>query len=576
MRMQLWSICGDCVARWSAAWTVLLIFVGMPAPAGGPVNPASLFEPLPADRARVDEEATLHRRIRAEPSSLNPILMFNAVDAEFDYLLWDRLFVLDAGLNWQVNSAMVEAHEESADHLSALVTLRAGLRWHDGAPLTAEDVAFSWQRIMDDRVLCRKARTGPDQLAGVVATGPRTVRYTFKQPLPTNRWNMDFPILPRHLYEPLAAVDPTLAGSEAATELNRRPIGNGPYRFVEWVGGQRIVVERWDDYPGSAPALRRIVFHVIPDNQAALLAFETGQIDETPLTPQQFARETDGERFARVGVKARGPGWTTYYIGWNVRGDVAFLADLRVRQGLSRAVNIALINERVFHGLFTEATGVFHPDSWVGDAGIVPAGYDPGEAAKLLDAAGWRRNPEDGWRYQTMATEGAAGQAVRAGFTLNLPQGSQTAPAIADIYQQDLRKLGVEMRVQVLEWAVFNERNLRGEFEAYLSAWTAGPDPDDAWNLFHSTARDSGRNYPGYASAEADALLAGGRTTFDELERREIYRRLARRVHEDAPYTFLVTAPTLWAFNNRLHGIRISPRGPVLFHPGVCGWWCER
>ena len=537
------------------------------------VNPPSLYQPLPADRSRVDTAATLLRRVRAEPSSLNPILMFNAVDAEFDYLIWDRPIVLDAALHWCLNPAVAESYEEAPDHLSAVLQLRDGLTWQDGTPYTADDVVFSWQRIMDDRVVCRKARTGPDQLADCTAIGPTTVRFRFKAALPTNRWNVDFPILPKHLYAPVMAADPSLAGSAAAVRLNRNPVGNGPYRLAEWVDGERLVLERWPDYPGPAPAFARIVFQVIPDNHAALLAFETGQIDETPLTPQQFALETSGERFAKHGVKATGPGWTTYYIGWNVRGDVPFLADRRVREALSRAVNKPLIIERVFHGLFTPATGVFHPDSAVGDAGVEPYTFDLGRAGDLLDAAGWKRDPDDGWRYGTADQPDGTRRRVRAAFVLNLPQGSQTAPAIADIYQQDLRKLGVEITARTLEWAVFNERNFAGHFEAFLSAWTPGPDPDDAWNLFHASARDNGRNYTGYASAEADALLAKGRTTFDENERLEAYRAFARIVHHDAPYTFLVSAPTLWAFARDLHGVEISPRGPSLFFPGVRTWW---
>lgn len=536
-------------------------------------NPTSLFEPLPSDRSGVDTEAVLHRRIRAEPSTLNPLLMFTAVDAEFDYLVWDRPFVLDAALAWKLNPAVAQVYEEAADHRSATLTLREGLRWQDGAPLTAEDVVFSWQRIMDDRVVCRKARSGPDQLAGCSAVNPRTVRFEFKAALPTNRWNVDFPIIAKHRYEPVMAADPTLAASEPAVKLNRAPVGNGPYRVVEWADGERIVLERWADYPGPAPAFARIVFHVIPDNQAALLAFEAGQIDETPLTPQQYALETGGDRFAQRGVKARGPGWTTYYLGWNVRGDQPFLADARVREALSRAVNKPRIIELVFHGLFAPADGVFHADSWVGDAGIEPYAFDLRRAGELLDTAGWRIDPEDGWRYRDAAPGDGQPQRLRAAFTLNLPQGSQTAPAIADLYQQDLRRLGVDMSVRTLEWAVFNERNFAGDFEAFLSAWTPGQDPDDAWNLFHSAARDGGRNYSGYASAKADALLQRGRTTFEDDARRAAYRELAQVIHADAPCTFLVSAPTLWAFSRNLHGVQISPRGPTLIYPGVRGWW---
>ncbi|MCB9850998.1 MAG: hypothetical protein H6817_09890 [Phycisphaerales bacterium] len=540
------------------------------------MNPPSLSATLPVDISRVDIDATLRRRLRAEPTALNPILMFTEIDAEFEYLLWDRPIVLDASLNWQLNPAVTERYTLAPDRMSAVLVLKDGLRWHDGAPFTAEDVAFSWARIMDDRVICRKARTGPDQLASCTADDARTVRFTFRRDLPTNRWNVDFPILPKHLYEPVMRDDPTLSASEAAVALNRAPVGNGPYRFVEWVDGQRIVLERWDDYPGETPAFRRIVFQVTPDNHAALLALETDQIDETPLTPQQFARETDGERFAAHAVKGKSSGWTTYYIGWNVREGHVYTSEEPVRQAMGFALNVPLIIERVFFGLFEPATGLFHDESSVGPTGVATTPFDLKLAAEQLDRAGWLRDPEDGWRYKEVATADGSTKRVRAGFTLNLVQGSQTSPKIADIYQQDLRKIGVELRTQVLEWSVFNERNYRGDFDAYVGAWTQGPEPDDVWNLLHSSAIADGRNYPGYANADVDETLEAGRATFDETMRRACYVRIANRVREDAPYTFVASAPNLWAFERGLHGVTFSPRGPALFFPGVRSWWRAR
>jgi peptide/nickel transport system substrate-binding protein len=556
--------------------TVLVLLLAALAGAGPAPEPAAtqpgdtppLFEPMPVDRKGVDTSATLHRRLKAEPTSLNPLLMFTAVDAEFDYLLWDRPFVLDDKLQWRLNPAVAERYVESEDHTFATLTLRAELTWHDGAPLTADDFVFSWRRLMDERGVFRRARTGPDQLAAVEADGPRRVRFRFRQPLPTNKWNVNFPIIPRHLYEGPAESDPTLAQSEANVALNRHPVGNGPYRLVEWVAGERLVLERWENYRGRKPAFARVVMRVIPDPQTALLAFEAGEIDELELTPQQYARETDGERFRAIGVKAAAPQWTNYYLGWNVSGASPFLADVKVRQALGHALNTSLINERVFFGLFQPSPGVFHPDSWVGDTQLTPYLFNRRVAAELLEEAGWARDPADGWRYKDID-----GARRRAGFTLNIVQGSQTSPQIADLYQADLRKIGVELTTQTLEWTIFNERNFKHEFEAYLSAWTAGPEPDDAWNLFHSSAIRDGRNYSGYANADVDELLETARRSLDDDARRTAYRRIAEIIHEEAPYTFIASAQTLWAFNRRIRGVTFSPRGPLAFFPGMNAWW---
>ncbi len=572
MGMSQWRPLLLCLAGVVGAST--LTIGGIPTGTPSTVTAAALdatepavFARRPADEQAVDASAVLTRRIKSEPSSLNPILMFTGVDAEFDYLLWDRPFVIGRDVTLRLNPEVALSYEEAPDHLSATLTLRKNLHWHDGAPLTAEDVAFSWRMIMDPRTVCRAAGDGPDQLAACEAIEPHRVRYTFKHPRPTNRLHVNFPILPRHVYAPIAAEDPSLIGSSAAVRANRHPVGNGPYRLAEWADGQRLVLERWADYPGERPAWRRIVFEVIPDNNAALLALETGRLDDLDLTPQQFALETDGERFQTRCVKARTRGLTTYYVGWNTSGDNPLLRDARVRRALSHAINTPVIIDRVFHGLFLPSAGLF-PQTGGRDVDAVYA-YDLAEAARLLDAAGWRRNEDDGWRYHA-GTQAAPQKAV---FTLNLVQGSQTSPKIAAIWQQDLRKLGVEMAVRVLEWAVFNERNYAHAFDAYLSAWTPGLDPDDAWNLFHSDARTGGRNYVGYANPQVDALFERGRRTFDPNERRAIYSQIGQIIRQDAPYTYLVDAPVLWAFDRRLRGVELSPRGPSLFFPGVRAWW---
>ncbi len=526
----------------------------------------------PQQDASVDTEANLARRIKAEPSTLNPILMYTAVDAEFEYLIWDRPIVIDSRFRWKLNDSVAEAYTEAADHMSAVLTLREGLCWHDGKPFTASDVAYSWSRIVDERVVCRRARTGPDQLVSCEALDDFRVRFTFAQPLPTNRWNVNFPILPEHVYKAVADADPTLAASEISVFANRNPIGNGPYRLESWSSGQRIVLARWDDYQGPKPAFKRIVFRVVPDNNTALAAFETGQLDEMELSPQQYALETDNERFAGKGVKSRGEQWSTYYIGWNCGGASPFLVDPKVRRALCHAVDIQRIIDHVYFGVFTPSLGLFHPDSWVGKSGVDPYAYDLELADKLLDEAGWLKDERDSMRYKEVM-QGTAASRVPAKFTLSLVQGSQTSPKVADLMRDSVRRLGVDMRTETLEWSVFGQRVYNHEFDAYFSAWTAGVDPDEAWNLFHSAAIQGGRNYTAYANATVDGLFERGRHCFPESQRREYYREIDRIIYRDAPYTFLVNAPALWAFSRSLRGIEYSPRGPINFYPGVLAWW---
>ncbi|NOX59932.1 MAG: hypothetical protein GXP29_13895 [Planctomycetes bacterium] len=540
------------------------------------MNPPELFESQPSDRALVDSDATLQCRLKAEPSSFNPVLMFTAIDAEFDYLLWDRPFLLDENLQWSVNPEMVEAFAFGEDHLEATLTLKPGLRWQDGTALTSADIVFSWSRILHGKVLARKARHGTDEITHCRAVDERRVQFKFKEALATNKWSVDFPIVPRHVYEPLLADDPSMQRSDAAVKANRMPVGNGPYRVVEWLSAERIVLERWEAYSGKKPAFARIIFRVIPDNNAALLAFEAGRIDEMSLAPRQFAADTNSARFAKVGVKAKGEQWTTYYIGWNVGGKNAFLTDAKVRRALGLMVNGELINKQVFFGLFERSVGLFPAAFLPADVERLPPKFDPVRAGRLLDEAGWTISEVDGWRYKNRPVDAPNAASVPAEFKLNIVSASQTSPRVADIFQSDLRKIGVRMGVEVLEWSVFNERNLEHRFDAFLSAWTCGPDPDEARNLFHSDAKRGGRNYVAYENAAVDDLFDRGRRTVDSDARKKIYGDLERIILADAPYTFLVDAPTLWAFSHRVRGVTLSPRGPMHAFPGMRAWWTPR
>ncbi|MEE9294029.1 MAG: ABC transporter substrate-binding protein [Phycisphaerae bacterium] len=553
---------------------------GILGPASGDplVNPLLLAWPPPRNRDWIATDEWLFVCLRGNPGSLNPILSSSTSEERIKSVLYDYPFVYDDKLAWSVNETMVESYEESADHLISTLRLKKGLKWHDGHRYTAHDIAFSWRQIVDQRVPARGVRGGKDQIAECVALDDWTVRFVHKKALPTNKWNVMFGAIPKHLYGPGKAEDPTLATSELYNRLNRSPIGNGPYRFVEWVPDDKIVFERWEQYPGPKPYFARIVFRIIPDAHSRLLAFERQEVDEVSLTPQQFALETAGERFAAVGVKGYAPRWSFYYIGWNQDGSNPFFSDRRVRRAMCHAMNYDLIIKQVCFGLFEQSYGTFHPSSPMFNASIERFDYDLARAAVLLDEAGWYEDETDGWRYKDVAGQGGAVRRVRHAdqtkfsFTLNIP-GGETAPKTAAIVQEDLKRIGVEMKVRSLEWATFLEKLGNHEFEAFFSAFTAGVDPDQAWNIWHSRSYDGGRNYGGFANARVDELFELGRKTMDHAKRMRYYAELSKIIYDDAAATFLVDAPNLWAFNKRLRGVTFSPRGPFMFDPGMRRWW---
>jgi peptide/nickel transport system substrate-binding protein len=304
----------------------------------------------------------------------------------------------------------------------------------------------------------------------------------------------------------------------------------------------------------------------------SLLAFEKGEIDVMErLSSQQFARETNTESFAKVGYKGWGMKWTLNYIGWNMDGSNPFFTDKRVRYAMTHSLNIPLIMDKISYNLSTPCYGMYHPDSWMYNPDVTPVTYDLDKARALLDEAGWLVDPDDGWRRKEID-----GREVRFEFTLLMSGGSPTAPQIAAILQEDLKRIGVQMKTREMEWATFLEAIREHQFQAEIAAWGTGTDPDTGWNLWRTDQYEKGRNYVGFSNQRVDDLFVKGRQEFDLEKRRAIYQEIHKIIYEEQPYTWLSFRPILSAFNKRIGGVQFSPRGIYNFDPSFYAWWTSK
>jgi peptide/nickel transport system substrate-binding protein len=209
-------------------------------------------------------------------------------------------------------------------------------------------------------------------------------------------------------------------------------------------------------------------------------------------------------------------------------------------------------NANVAHGLARRAVTTYHPDSVWADRSVEPLPYDPDEARRLLGEAGWVDSDGDGVRDRE-------GRPFR--FTLTIHAATQAInDQMAAWLQQSWGEIGVEAEIEKLEWQQFRERRLAHDFDAAMAGMGFTPSPDQ-FELYHSTARDGGYNFVGLSDPEVDRLLEAGQTTWDDEERRAIYRRLQRRLHELQPIGCLVHFPSPVLHDRRLEGIVPSPLG---------------
>ncbi len=539
------------------------------------VNRPATYLPPPEDQSLIARDDELYRNISGNPGSLNPLFGSSTYEFYLTGVMFEGLFTFDADMQWQVNHNVVADFKESDDHLEYIVKMKPGLTWHDGHPYTAEDVVFSWENILDTRVPCPAVRTGTDKVVKVEALDSLTVRMVHETALPTNKWNAQFPIVPKHLYEVDKANNPDLKSGEYYTKLNRNPIGNGPYRFVEWKNDDKIVFERWDDYYGPKMAYKRHIFRIIPNPNILMFAFQKGDVDEFRMNPQQFATQAlVGSDFDKAGgVKVWSPQWAYSYIGWNQDGSNPFFNEKKVRRAMTMACDIDRMRRLLTYDLYEPCLGMFHPDSWMFNPSVQRIPYDLDASADLLDEAGWKTDDEkEGWRYKEVD-----GRPVRFEFTMIIPQGSSLGAKIATIFQENLQSIGVKMNTQTIEWATFMERTRKHEFQASTAAWGTGTDPDSGWNLWHSEQCDpegkSGRNYGCFKNARVDELFELGRHEFDAEKRASYYQEIHAIVYEEQPYTFLFNRGTFWGLHERIQGVTASPRGIFNFNPAEQAWW---
>lgn len=446
------------------------------------------------------------------------------------------------------------------DSLALTFHLRPDVRWHDGTPVTAEDVLFTWRRMRDPRAGFPRAALWDRYAPGAEKLGPRSVRFRFRaHPGFLEPWSL-VPPMPAHL---LAGVPPErLRGHPFGTE---RPVGNGPFRFVRHIPGQEWVFEANPDFPealGGRPYLDRIVYREIPDNTTLLTEVLTGQVDVAGLRPDQ--REQAAASPAVQVLAFSQPQWT--YIAWNTRNPL--FGDVRVRRALTMGIDRRAIVDGILHGVPAVGRATVPATHWAFDS-TAALPYDPLGAAALLEQAGWRDRDGDGIR------EDARGRPFR--FTLETRQGNDSWRDITEVVQAQLRRLGVDVQPRLTESATLlarvygtpRGRTRERDFDAVLMNVVEGFHKDDTPYL-HSRSRNEPQGFVGFVDPRTDGLLDSLALETDSVRARRLWTVYQRRIAREAPFTVLYYGRALVAVNRRLRGVRMDERGSLAT---VERWW---
>ncbi len=525
----------------------------------------------PASDDAVGWDRGMARAIRSDVKSTNPLMISSTAEFEVLGLTGFGLFTFDWNFTPYASADYVKSWHASADGMYDKVVMRDDAIWSDGTPITAHDVAFSFQTIMNPKVPIPAVRSGTDQLRWVEAYDDHTVVFFHKEALATNVWNVNFPILPKHIYENSLADDFTMAQSEYHLKYERSPVSGGPYEIVKRIEKQEIVLQRREDWYSKdgkpirrKPFFKTIRFRILQDANTALLALKKGEIDDWSLTPEQWVTQTQGPDFYEKNTKAYGLQWAFAYIGWN--NKTPFFEDKRVRWAMSYALDHDEMLKNICYGLYEPCLGIYHKSAWMAPKPMPePLHQDLDKAEKLLDEAGWSDTDGDGYRDKQIG-----GRRVKFEFTLLVRSGSTTGQKTAELLKDNLDQIGVLCHVKPTEFTVLQQKTLKHEFHAALGGWGTGTDPSTGDNLWKTGA---GRNFVQYSNPEIDKLFEQGEREFDREKRAAIYGKIATLLWEDQPYTWLYNANAFYGFNRDVRGYMFSPRGPYTYGPGFDAIW---
>jgi peptide/nickel transport system substrate-binding protein len=518
---------------------------GEPTPAELGAKSLEGANPAPVADARITDGGTLVWRFHAEPDTLNPLTGQDAYTASILGLVTDSLAARNLD-TLEFEPRLAEKWELSEDHLTYTFHLRKDVKWQDGAPFTSADVVYSYQTMMNPKVNSPHLRNYFIDLEGVTAPDDYTVVFKWKKPYFLSfSTSAEIPVLAKHIFDTGEEFNLHPAG--------RRPMGNGMFKFVRWTTNEEVVLERNEDYYGRKPHIKRIIIRFIPDDNSAILQASSGGVDFLALRPETWVKELQKDVFRENFNRYYYYEPNYSYIGWNERRP--YFADKRVRCAMAELVDRDGILKEILYGLAKKVTGTFYINSEDYSPEIMPLPYDPEDAKKLLDEAGWIDHDGDGIRDKAVD-----GQPVKFSFNFMYPSSSVTAQRIGVLLQEQLRAVGIVMNLQNREWATFTGSLNEGSFDAVTLGWSLGVE-QDPYQLWHSSQVSQGSNYISFKNAELDKIIEEARTEFDPAKRHALYHRFNGIVHDEQPYTFLFCTPALEILNKRFHNVIVHKLG---------------
>jgi peptide/nickel transport system substrate-binding protein len=455
----------------------------------------------------------LNAAIGGEPDQLDP----HKTSAYYSFEVLENVYdtLVEPDENLQVQPSLASKWTTSKDQLTWTFTIRDGVKFSDGTPLTADDVAYSYNRIIDDKL---NSSYKFASTKSIKATDPHTLVITLKSPTPNLLASLGG-------FKGMGIVE---KANVESGDIKNNPIGSGPFKVAKWTHGDSIKLVRNDNYWGDKPALAGVTFTFVKDPTVALENLQGGEVQWTDNLPPQQISSLKNSSDIKVGTAPSSDYW---YMALNEKRKPFDNVD--VRRAIAFALDRdAIVKAAKFGNATVNETAIPKSSAWYYD--YAPYTHDVAQARKLLSGAG------------------VHGLTMDLMVTSEYPETVTAAQVIAD----ELKDVGITVKIRDLDFATWLDEEGKGNFDSFMLGWLGNIDPDEFYYAQHHTGGTF--NFQGYSNPKVDKLLDAGKTETDQTKRKQIYDQAAKQIVDDASYIYLYNPDVADAWTPEVQGF--TPR----------------
>lgn len=498
----------------------------------------------------------LVRAFSASIKTLTPMVSSDTFASDVQDKVLETLLIYDPD-SLELIGHIAKSWEMSEDGLSVTYKMRDDVLFSDGAKLTAHDVVFSYDFIMNEAIAAPRQRAYYKKIKEVKALDDYTVQFIFVEPYFSSLLlSGTLEILPKHFYEKYLKIP------EKFNESKGILLGSGPYRLKDpegWTSDQGVVeLLRNERYWGPiTPTYNRLLWKVIEHDSARLTTFRNREIDVYGARPIEYKNLLNDKALAAraYNFEYMPPINPYFYIGWNQRknGKASLFSDARVRQAMTYLTDRQKIIDEVFLGYGEVAVSPFNPQSEQHDKAITAREYNVQKAKDLLKQSGFEDRDGDG------VLEDVGGN--RFEFEMNFVNSSEDYKRLVLLLKDLYAKAGIVLQPKATEWPVMLEQSKKKDFDAMILGWSSVVE-SDLYQIFHSAQiKDNGDNYISYKNEKLDRLIEQARTTVDKKVRMSLWHQCEKILFEDQPYTFLYRRTSLAFVDRRFKNVKVTNFG---------------